>query len=314
MRSRGLQRWLAAATALGLLLGGCGGGGDTSEEPGPPPDPLPPAGMSRWAAIEGDANADGTIEGITRFAYDDQGRRIAQRSYAVVDGVAAAEPSSERLWSFDRWSRIVGVEYRTSSRAVVTATYTYGADGRLAAQHAVYDWGAMDTRYTWRDGHIVETASNPSTSAQVRVTRYTYDGDGRVSSARYSLGTYEGESDARYAWRPDGRPSAISVYTGFTASYGFVYDAGGQLVATTYNDDGIYFEEGRLGYDAQGRLLQVEIGPPPEGGDFAPATRVRYRWEAGLCQPLLMPGAPPHAEGAMTGLVSADNFSFGCAP
>jgi hypothetical protein len=313
MRTRGMQRWLAAATVLGLLLGGCGSGG--GDDPAPPPDPLPPAGTSRWAALEQDRDADGVMDGLTRYAYDDQGRRSAQRSYTVVEGVVAAEPTRELLWSFDRWSRIVGLVDRFVSRgapSTVTTTYTHGADGRLAAQRTVYDWGTSDSRYTWRDGHIVETTSVRSNSAEVSVTRYTYDDDGRVSSVL--LDPAAGEYDARYGWRPDGRPSGMSIYSGFTASYGFVYDAGGRHVASTFNDDGIYFEEARLGYDAQGRLLQVEVGPPPEGGDLAPASRVRYRWETGRCQPLVMPGPPPHHEWSMAGLVSADNVSFGCAP
>lgn len=305
----------AASWMLCLLLGGCGGGEDADDEPGPPPDPLPPAGASRWAALESDANADGTLDGFTRYTYDDQGRRMAARRYAVVDGAAATEPSFERLWSFDRWSRVVGRVDRSVSKGVpstVTNTYTYGADGRLAAQHTVYAWGTSDTRYTWRGDRIVGTTSVESTSAQVSVMRYTYDGNGRVSSA--TLDPASGEYDAHYGWRPDGRPSGMSVYSGFTASYDFVYDADGWLVATTYNDDGLYFEEARLGYDAQGRLLQVDVGLPPEGGAFTPTTRVRYRWEAGLCQPLIMPGAPPYSEWPMAGLESATNVSFGCAP
>lgn len=314
MRTRTWRTRCAATWMLSALLAACGGGGGggTSEEPGPPPDPLPPAGSSRWAAIEGDSYADGTIDSVTRYSYDDQGRRVAERSYAVVDGVVAAEPSGERLWSFDRWSRITGTVYRNSAGGVVTTAYDYGADGRLAAQHTASDGSSTDTRFIWRDGRIVETRTSRTGSTGAVVYLFSYDENGRVSSV--DLDPSAGEHHAGYGWRPDGRPSGASFYSGFTASYAYDYDADGRHVVTSFDDDGLYFEEARLAYDAQGRLVQVETGQPPDAGDFMPYFRTHYRWEPGPCQPLRMPGEPPHRASLMAGLISADNVSFGCAP
>lgn len=323
MGTKTWSRRHAAAWMLCVLLGGCGGGGDGSpgpgpgpgpgEEPGPPPDPLPPAGASRWAAIERDGDADGAVDSITLYSYDEQGRRSAARTYAVVAGVTAAEPTRERLWTFDRWSRIVGSVDRTGTGSATTQSFVYGADGRLASQHTTITPAGIstDTQFVRSDGRIVEARSVYTGSSTVAVTRLSYGDDGRVSSVDFDP---SGEYYANYWWRADGRPAGMNVYSGFTASFGFTYDADGRLVATSYNDDGIYFEESHLSYDEQGRLALVERGVPPEGGDFAPFSRVRYRWEAGLCQPLVMPGTPPYEESATAGLISADNVSFGCAP
>ncbi|MFT3954571.1 MAG: hypothetical protein QM722_09335 [Piscinibacter sp.] len=306
------RRECAVACVLGGLLAGCGGG--ESEEPGPPPDPLPLAGGSRWAALEHDEDADGTIDEITLYSYDGQGRRTAARSYRAVAGVPDGEPTHELLWSFDRWSRIVGSIERFASGWVVTTSHHYGADGRQATRRTVAGNLTLDDHFSWRDERIVEITTVRSDRADRFVGRVAYGSDGRVSEVTRDPGWLGDGYQARYLWRPDGRPVAMSVYSGFVASYGFRYDADGRLVATSYNDDGIYFEEARLAHDAQGRLVQVEVGPAPEGGGFVPASRSRYRWERALCQPLVMPGEPPHHDWSMAGLVSADNVSFGCAP
>lgn len=301
-----------AAGWICVLLAGCNGGGG-SDEPAPPPDPLPPAGTSRWATLERDEGADGSVEQLVRYSYDTQGRRSAARTFAVADGVVADAPTHERLWSFDRWSRIVGTVDRYSSGTVVTTTHVYGADGRLASQRAAYEWGSIDTQFVRRDGRIVEVRSVQSGRTEVAVTRLTYGSDGRVATAVADPGG--AEFDARYAWRPDGRPAAMGIYTGFLASYGYQYDAGGRHVSTSYNDDGIYFERAELAHDAPGRLLRVDRGQAPEeGSPFVPTVRSHYRWEAAPCQPLAVPGEPPSIEDAMAGLVSADNVTFGCAP
>lgn len=313
MKANTWCRGLAVATLSGLLLAGCGGGGG-SDESAPPPDPLPPAGASRWAAVEVDEGADGTVDRVTRHVYDTQGRRAGQRSFVVIDGEEAAEPTSERLWTFDRWSRIVGLVERDASRSpavTVTTTYAYGPDGRLARRLRAYDWGSEDTRYTWRDGRIAEETTVRSNSTDVGMRQYTYDSSGRVSSTTQQR-PYE--EAAQYQWRADGRPASMRVSSGFLASYVFVDDADGRHVTTHYNDDGIYFLDAHLTYDARGRLQVLETGEPQDGAEFAPSVRTRYRWEPGPCQPLVMPGGPPHIDSPMAGQVSADNVSFGCAP
>lgn len=145
------------------------------------------------------------------------------------------------------------------------------------------------------------------------MTRLTYDSDGRVATAVADPGA--AEFDARYAWRPDGRP-AMGIYTGFLASYGYQYDAGGatyrQATTTMASTSSApnwptMRRAGWCGSTSRGQA-------PEEGSPFAPTVRSHYRWEAAACQPLVVPGEPPSIENAMAGLVSADNVTFGCAP
>jgi hypothetical protein len=304
------------AWAFCLLLGACGGGGDGGvadpvEEPGPPPDPLPLAGNSRWAAQEQLSLTDGSVTAITLYSYDAQGRRTAERHYRVVAGVREAEPLREMVWSFDSYSRIIGIVTRgPASGAVTTTSVRYGADGRLASERSESKpaGATVDVVYRWRDGRIAEVTRTSPDSARVNTTAISYGIDGRVSLwAQEDLST-------SFTWRPDGRLAGMSEWSGFLGTHDFGYDAQGRHVTTSYNDDGLYFEEARLSYDPQDRLLEVSVSGGFDDGKLEPSIRARYRWEAGPCQPLIVPGAPPHIAWRMAGLVSADSSSFGCAP
>lgn len=144
----------------------------------------------------------------------------------------------------------------------------------------------------------------------VMVTRITYGSDGFVSSVERDSENYE-----NYRWRPDGRPMRYVVVAGSAVSYDFSYDAAGRHIATTLEGDGYYDEETHLSQDFQGRLVQADIGIKPGDGEaFAPIYRLRWRWESGLCQPVIVPGEPPRGELSVAGLISPKNISFGCAP
>lgn len=61
-----VRSWAASGSAA--LLPACGSGsGAPDDTPGPPPDPLLSAGIMRWASLERDQGADGTVEFITVY-------------------------------------------------------------------------------------------------------------------------------------------------------------------------------------------------------------------------------------------------------
>lgn len=304
-----------AAAAVLALLAGCGGDAGTPDDtPGPPPDPLPPAGTSRWAAYELDSDADGMLDAITLYAYDEAGRRAAETTYRVLDGQPASDPVVQTRWRYDGFGRVTGIT--VSDRAAgteTTSTLAYGPDGRLATRHDLVSPYAVsfETRFTWRDGRLVEAVRSGAGAGRYQVS---YGADGFVSTLRFD-GTQGWSIEYRYAWRPDGQPlQAIGDDGQILVVRDFRYDADGRRVDTLVQDDGLDVLAVRLAHDAQGRLSTLSYDDFPDSSGFVPERIGRYRWEAAACQQTRVPDLPPHAAQLDAGLIAPDNVTFGCAP
>lgn len=306
-RARPLLAWCLVV----LLVAACGGDG-----PAPaagPPDPLPPAGASRWAAVERDVDADGSVDLITLYDYDAAGRPAAEKQYRAVGGVPAGPPQRELRWSYDGFGRITGiVESEPGSPRETRTTLEYGADGRLALRRdeRLPTHADSETRFVWRDGRIVEAVRSGASAGRFALG---YGADGLVEQVEYTSSAGD-MFVTRYRWRPDRQLASAVEESLIFVVYLLDYDAAGRHVSTLVRDDGIDVVAMQLGRDAQGRVSEVAEDDFPDSVGFVADRVTRYRWEAARCQPVLMPVVPPYRLLTGAGQVASDNLWIGCGP
>lgn len=318
--SSGGRACMAALLALVQLVAACGGG---PEPAGPESvvDPPLPEGASRWAALEFDRDADGTVDEITLYRYDAADRRSVQLTYAALAGVPAGDPLRETHWTYDARGRMSGIRVRDAAAGRETTTsFGYGSDGTLDSRRetATPAGTVRDTQYSWRDGRLAEAVASGGSGPGRWLVEY--GSDGFVSRVLVLGNGFDNEED--YRWRPDGGLlSAVFLldvsYGGASFSYDLEYDAAGRLLTTRGQDDGLEVSQTRLSHDAQGRLTEVAQDNQPSagpGGSFVARRIWRYRWETARCQPVPVHGLPPHREQLEAGLISPANTSFGCGP
>jgi hypothetical protein len=303
---------VVAELASTLVLAACGGGGGG----GSPPAVVeqPPAGTSRIAAIEYDADLDGVADQVARYTYDDAGRLVEVASYAVVDGVESTTAQQSTVRRIDAPGRVLQI---TSSHpgfeSVLDADY--GTDGRLARTTQTFGTSnPVVTTYTWDGARLTGYAvsgSSPTTATLL------YGDDGRVARVER---TRSGETDVDgYTWRADGQLATASFNeaVGRLVLYQLLFDDQGLRTELRRTDDGFADAWLRFAHDTNGRVERIDIGELPDffddGSDFVARARHRVVWEDGLCQPVWEPVPLPLVDFAITGEASATGASLVCA-
>ena len=304
-----MRAWLLILLAAGGLAG-CGGDdssdGDPPQPPVATPLPLPPAGTSRWAAVELDHDGDGLAEVIWRYEYDSAGRRTAEFEWNAQRGISIGEPVFVRRWTYDSLSRLVSASVDGGYRSGYLIEGTYGSSGLLASTRSKYkdsgDW--EEIRYTWQGQRMVEYAE---VGLKGTLWKYilSYDSGGRINRIEWPQADYE----QYFRWRADGQLiGAGSSGGGEGMGISLEYDNAGRLVSSMQYDMGDgpvsnYF------YDRRGRVERISAETssyPVRPLDY------RIRWEDGLCQPVYRLGAPPEWDW-LTNQAHADGTTFGCA-
>lgn len=304
---------LASSAAIVLAQSGCGGGSDP-----PPPDTavveLPPAGTSRVALREYDADLDGVIDQTIRYVYDGHGWLVRMDYYLPVGGVPAMEPVQTISREHDEHGRVLRIRLQSATYTQVLEA-TYGLDGRVASTTLTRTGSEpLVTRYTWdgarMTGYVVDGRS-PADST------LSYGADGRVAAVTQVRA--QGTDVWRYAWREDGQlaSASSSEAVGRLVLYQLLYDVQGHLLEVQKTDDGFGDGWRRFGYDVRGRQVLVEIGQPPDyfdnGVEFVLQSRWRTVWEDLPCQPVYEPAALPLTDLEMTGGASAIGATLGCS-
>lgn len=307
-----MQR-LAALLAL-TALAGCGGGGDA--EALAPGLPLPPAGGSRWAALERDDDGDGLAESVTRYGYDVLGRRISQSTWVAERGVVVGDPVEVQTWVYDPASRVLRhrVEAAGGWR---NNDADYGVDGLLAS--TTLRWhdspGTLRTTYTWRGMRLVQARQESFTP---RTYRLSYDAAGLIARVESRFDRSSGADVETYSWRTHDQlaTASFNLSVGNLVLYRLEYDSTGRHIRTRKTDDGFEDEARRHHQDATGRLVRVEADLQPSSfdeADFVADVVYRIRWESGRCQPVFLPALPPVFDRQSTSLARADGAMLGCA-
>lgn len=305
----------AGASILGMLalLAGCGGDDAQTAEG----LPLPPAGASRWSAIERDDDGDGLAESITRYAYDALGRRVSQLTWRAERGVATGQPIEQHAWSYDSASRVL-TQVVEDSRSRRTVSASYGADGLLASTRLQWQGSASvaTTTYEWQRLRLVRAATDGASGPVTQ--RFFYGADGRIERVESRFGGRDEVDTDSYQWRLDGQLSSasFSLAVGNLIIHRLTHDALGRPVRSETTDDGFEDEARRFFHDARGRLERIEVDSQPSGfgdADFASDATYRIRWEDGLCQPTYLPALPPTFDRQITLQGRSDGASLGCA-
>jgi hypothetical protein len=226
-----------------VALTGCGGWRDDAER----------CLLTRSEYDDGD---DGTVEHVDAFDYDDQGRLVVESQDHEGDGVVDVRYLS--TWSDDDllvvWETDEGADGSVESRF----TYTYDDRGRLVLQE--YDPDADGSPYScvyysWTDDDQEEEV----------VVDVGCDGDAEV---RTSYSYYEDGSLAGYESDTDGDGVIDERVTNVWVPPPEVTWSADGLVETEawdYGDDGSIDRIEVRTYDAEGRLLRVEVDNGADG-------------------------------------------------
>lgn len=297
----------AAAVVLASQLAGCWDSSPAETVP------LPPVGTSRIAAVERLDHA-GSVQEVTRYAYDARGWLVGTGRFQVVDGVESARPSATVTREHDEHGRVLRITTRQGDTGTLLEA-SYGLNGRLERTTTTAADGRQTvTSFTW-DGDRMSsyTVEGP----QPQTTRLVYDGQGRP--AKLVHGDPARRDESRFEWRADGQLGNVllSPPSAPPLSYARSFSAAGQLTDLRLFEDGFWLEWNRFEYDTRGRVAFMLDGVADElafdPDEFVVVARYRVVWEDALCQPVYEPAAPPSVDFGLTGTASAVGATLVCS-
>ncbi|WP_175875910.1 LysM peptidoglycan-binding domain-containing protein [Burkholderia sp. BCC0097] len=195
-----------------------------------------------------------TAEGrVTEYRYNAAGQRVAEIRYnsGVFDVAGLAESTALSIDSLDAWVSGLG-----SREDALRIDSTYDWRGNVAVETRYErlladgtgdtSGGVSQTRYVYDPhGRLLERYIGPS--GQERVEQFAYDGLGRLLSAV----SFDGALTT-YQYDDKGHAASVTFANGLTRTS--VWNAAGELVASTDTVQGRLLSKTSNRYDADGRL------------------------------------------------------------
>ncbi|NTZ06233.1 LysM peptidoglycan-binding domain-containing protein, partial [Burkholderia metallica] len=195
-----------------------------------------------------------TAEGrVTEYRYNAAGQRVSEIRYnsGVFDVAGLAESTALSVGSLDAWVSGLG-----SREDALRTDSTYDWRGNVAVETRYErlladgtgdtSGGVSQTRYVYDPhGRLLQRYIGPS--GQERVEQFAYDGLGRLLSAV----SFDGALTT-YQYDDKGHAASVTFANGLTRTS--VWNAAGELVASTDTVQGRLLSKTTNRYDADGRL------------------------------------------------------------
>ena len=225
---------------------------------------------------ETEKSADGIVK--KSYSYDLSGNRVSME-------LAAEDAVMSMRYEYDELGRLESV----TEGGKQTASYRYDKNGKRTSQRT----GPVNTSYAYNDGGLVTGVTNTKADGsllsaysyeysldgnQVRkadhkgkVTRYSYDGLGRLLSETSTAAGAGPDESVSYGYDANGNRTETRVSGAENYYISSEHDAAGRLIESIKTADNGAISTTAYTYDPNGnqRAKTVEVTSPPTGSEIS---------------------------------------------